>query len=66
MVEDATGLKRLNGFDTIVLAVGSKSDDRIYKELKGKVAQLHILGDAVQPREIVDALYEAEEIAIKL
>jgi 2,4-dienoyl-CoA reductase-like NADH-dependent reductase (Old Yellow Enzyme family)/thioredoxin reductase len=66
MVEDATGVKRLNGFDSIVLAVGSTSDDCLYKELKGKVAELYVLGDAVQPREIVDALYEAEEIAIKL
>jgi 2,4-dienoyl-CoA reductase (NADPH2) len=66
MVEDATGVKRLNGFDSIVLAVGSISDDRIYQELKGKIAELHVLGDAVQPREIVDAVYEAEEIAIKL
>jgi hypothetical protein len=46
--------------------VGSTSDDWLYKELKGKVAELYVLGDAVQPREIVDALYEAEEIAIKL
>ena len=66
MVEDATGIKRLNGFDSIVMAVGSTSDDRIYKELKGKIAELHVIGDAVQPREIVDAVYEAEEIAIKL
>ena len=49
-----------------VLSFGSTSDDRMYKELKGKVAELHVLGDAVQPREIVDAVYEAEEIAIKL
>jgi pyruvate/2-oxoglutarate dehydrogenase complex dihydrolipoamide dehydrogenase (E3) component len=66
MVEDASGFKKLDGFDSIVLALGSASDDRVFKEMKGKLAELHVIGDAVQPREIVDAVYEAEEIAIRL
>jgi pyruvate/2-oxoglutarate dehydrogenase complex dihydrolipoamide dehydrogenase (E3) component len=66
MVEDASGFKKLEGFDSIVLAMGSASNDSIFKEMKGKLAELHVIGDAVQPREIVDAVYEAEEIAIRL
>lgn len=66
MVEDASGIRRLNGFDTIVLAVGSTPNDTLYKQLEGKVAELYLIGDAVEPREVVDAVYEAEEVAVKL
>ena len=37
LVEDASGTRKIEGFDTIVLAVGSKSDDRLAKDLEGKV-----------------------------
>jgi 2,4-dienoyl-CoA reductase-like NADH-dependent reductase (Old Yellow Enzyme family)/thioredoxin reductase len=67
MIEDASGVRKLDDFDTIVLALGSeKSNDAIYKNLEGKVSELHVIGDARQPREIVDAVYEGEEIAVKL
>ena len=67
MIEDASGTRKLDDFDSIVLAMGAeKSNDTIYKNLEGKVSELHVIGDARQPREIVDAVYEGEEIAIKL
>ncbi len=66
MVEDAAGVRRLNGFDTIVLAMGSTPNDDIYRRLKGRVSELYLIGDAVKPREIVDAVYEAEDVAIKI
>jgi 2,4-dienoyl-CoA reductase-like NADH-dependent reductase (Old Yellow Enzyme family)/thioredoxin reductase len=66
VVEDASGTRKIDGFDTIVLAVGSKPDDRIAKSLKGKVPELHVIGDASEPREALEAVYEAEEIALKV
>jgi len=48
------------------LAVGSKPDDRVVKSLKGKVAELHVIGDASEPREALEAVYEGEEIALKI
>ncbi|MGD8881837.1 MAG: FAD-dependent oxidoreductase [Desulfobacterales bacterium] len=66
MVEDASGIRRLNGFDTIVLALGSAPNDSIYRRLKEKVSELYLIGDAVEPREVVDAVYEAEEVAVKI
>jgi len=66
VVEDASGTKRLNGFDTIVMAVGSIPDNRVHKELEGKIVERYVIGDALQPREIVDAVYEAQETATKL
>ena len=67
MIEDASGIRKLDNFDSIILALGSeKPNDAVYKNLEGKVSELHVIGDARQPREIIDAVYEGEEIAIKL
>lgn len=66
VVEDTSGVRRIDGFDVIVLAVGSTSEDRIAKGLEGKVPELYVIGDASQPREALEAVYEGEEIAIKI
>lgn len=66
VVEDASGTRKIDGFDTIVLAVGSKPDDRVAKSLKGKVPELHVIGDASEAREALEAIYEGEEIALKV
>ncbi|MEJ2164075.1 MAG: FAD-dependent oxidoreductase [Desulfobacterales bacterium] len=66
MVEDASGIHRLNDFDTIVLAMGSTPDDGIYRRLEGRVPELYLIGDAAKPREIVDAVFEGEDVAIKI
>ena len=67
VVEDASGTRRLEGFDTIVTAVGADSpNNSVYENLKGKIEELYLIGDAAQPREIIDAVYEGEEIAGKI
>jgi 2,4-dienoyl-CoA reductase-like NADH-dependent reductase (Old Yellow Enzyme family) len=66
LVEDASGTRKIEGFDTIVLAIGSKPDDRIAKELEGRVPELYVIGDASKPGEILQAVYGAEEAAIKI
>jgi len=66
LVENASGTRKIDGFDTIVLAVGSKPDDRIAKSLEGKVPELHVIGDASEPREALEAVYEGEETALKI
>jgi 2,4-dienoyl-CoA reductase-like NADH-dependent reductase (Old Yellow Enzyme family)/thioredoxin reductase len=66
VVEDTSGTRKIDGFDTIVLAVGSKPDDRIAKSLEGKVPELHVIGDASEAREALEAVYEGEEIALRI
>jgi len=44
--------------DTIVIAAGSKPDDSLYFDLCDKVANLHIVGDAKDPRQIMHAVSE--------
>jgi len=66
LVDDTSGTRKIEGFETIVLAVGSKSDDSVAKDLEGKVPVLHVIGDASKPREALEAVYEAEEVALKI
>jgi pyruvate/2-oxoglutarate dehydrogenase complex dihydrolipoamide dehydrogenase (E3) component len=67
VVEDASGTRRLNGFDTIILAIGSEtSNDHVYNALEGKVQERYVIGDAARPREILDAVSEGQEVAIKI
>jgi pyruvate/2-oxoglutarate dehydrogenase complex dihydrolipoamide dehydrogenase (E3) component len=65
-VEDPQGTRKLEGFDSIVLALGSTSNDEIVKSLKGKVPEVYVIGDASKPREVMEALLEGEEIALKI
>jgi len=66
LVKDVSGTRKIGGFDTIFLAVGSKPDDRIAKSLEGKVPELYVIGDASEPREALEAVYEGEEVALKI
>src|SRR3989441_5381539 len=40
--------RRIEGVDTVVLAMGSRSTDGLYRALKGRVAALHAVGDCVK------------------
>ena len=48
----------IEGVDTVVLAYGPKANESLYFDLKGKVAELHRIGDCVAPRKIDHAIYE--------
>ena len=50
------------GYDTIVLAAGNKSGDELYFALKGKVKELHRIGDCVAPRKTDMAIVEGHRV----
>lgn len=54
------------GFDTIVLALGVEPNAEIYAQLKGKVPELWLIGDARSPRNLMVAVREGAEVALKL
>ena len=62
----ADGEITLSGHDMIISAVGSRAYDPLEKELEGKLPELYVVGDAVQPRRIKDAVLEAARLAIKI
>lgn len=49
-------------FDSLVLAMGQKSDDSLYMELKGNVSELYRIGDSVAPRKVDMAIWEGHKI----
>ncbi|MFC1905078.1 FAD-dependent oxidoreductase, partial [Chloroflexota bacterium] len=49
-------------FNTIVLAVGSRSRNELAGEIKDKVAKLYIIGDASSPRNGLEAIREGTEV----
>jgi pyruvate/2-oxoglutarate dehydrogenase complex dihydrolipoamide dehydrogenase (E3) component len=53
---------RIENVDTVVLAMGNETDDGLYRELKGRVPELHTVGDCVAPRNMADAIFDGERV----
>ena len=56
----------LRGFDTFVLATGTRPNTVVAEEIKGKPIPTFIIGDAKDPRKAVTAIAEGAEIGRKI
>ena len=56
----------VEGIDGLVLAYGSRSHTDLYEQLKGMYSDVFIVGDAVSPRRIHQAIAEAYELTISI
>jgi 2,4-dienoyl-CoA reductase (NADPH2) len=56
-------VKHFRSCDTLILAVGSVSDDGLYQALEGKIPRLYRLGDASRPATVLDAVRQANDLA---
>ena len=52
--------------DTVILAVGYQPNDKLLKELEGKVAEVHCIGDSLEPRRIMEAVSEGYRVGFSL
>jgi 2-enoate reductase len=52
--------------DTVVLAVGLRGDQELYRSLVGKVPNLYLIGDARQAQNIMYAIWDAYEVARRI
>jgi len=52
--------------DTVVLAIGARANDKLVKELEGKVKELRVIGDASKPRKLTEAIREGFDLALSL
>lgn len=52
------GQRQLIEADTVVLAAGSSPNQELYQALKGKVPEIHLIGDSLEPRRIREAIAE--------
>jgi hypothetical protein len=54
--------KEWTGYDSVVLAMGQRTEDTLYFSLKGKVKELYRIGDAVSPRKVDMAIWEGHKL----
>jgi len=52
--------------DTVVLSFWRKAETRLHDELQGKVKEIHLIGDALSPRRLIDAFYEGYKVAAEI
>jgi NADPH-dependent 2,4-dienoyl-CoA reductase/sulfur reductase-like enzyme len=60
----------LDGVDTVVLAVGARSNTELAEQLKAAettgalgVCEVHVIGDSVKPGFAIDAIYAGAKVA---
>jgi 2,4-dienoyl-CoA reductase-like NADH-dependent reductase (Old Yellow Enzyme family) len=60
--------KEVTHIDALVLVNGAASQNRLFHELRSarKDLEVHLIGDALAPRRINDAIFEAELVARKI
>jgi pyruvate/2-oxoglutarate dehydrogenase complex dihydrolipoamide dehydrogenase (E3) component len=62
VLQTFTGVTRKIEEVTVVLACGLIANDRLARELKGRVAQIHVIGDALAPRRLMHANLEGARV----
>lgn len=63
MIEGKDGQKSKLEADTVVLAVGLRPNDELISKLRGKVKELYSIGDCMEPRKVIDAIWEGFRLA---
>jgi hypothetical protein len=60
--------KEIANIDALVLVNGATAQNRLFHELRSarKDLEVHLIGDALAPRRINDAIFEAELVARKI
>ncbi len=66
VVVESNGERKEIPCDTVVLAVGTRSNDGICDELASKVPETYRIGDCVKPRKALDATREAADLALRI
>lgn len=62
-----TGEERiLEDIDTVIMATGYRSENRLFKALKGQVKEIHAIGDCKLPRRSLDAIHEGYMTAFNI
>ena len=60
------GQKRKIEADTVLYAFGAKSEQDLYRTLKEQGKEAYLVGDAVHPDKIMDAIHTGYRLGLKL
>ncbi|MBT3260156.1 MAG: NADH:flavin oxidoreductase, partial [Deltaproteobacteria bacterium] len=52
--------------DTVVLAAGSKAENELVDEIGDQVPEIHVIGDAKKPRNVLAAIREGFQLGLTL
>lgn len=52
--------------DTVVLAVGAKSNDKMVENLRGVAGRMYVIGDCLEPRDAKDAVNEGATVGLQI
>ena len=61
-IETENGIEKIN-CDSVILSVGYKEENSLYKELEFEVSDIYLLGDARKVSNIMYAIWDAYEVA---
>ena len=56
---DNSGETNTLSADTVALAVGFKPNNQLFQALMDKIPEIHAIGDCIEPRKVIDAIWEA-------
>jgi mycofactocin system FadH/OYE family oxidoreductase 2 len=56
----------IDGYDSVVTAMGNDADDELYFAVKGSVSELYRIGDCVAPRRVDMAIHEGYMVGKRL
>jgi 2-enoate reductase len=65
-VTTAEGKKETIPADIVIIAVGYKANERLYKALEGKVPEIYCVGNSSEPRRILEANSEGYQTGLAL
>jgi mycofactocin system FadH/OYE family oxidoreductase 2 len=54
--------RRIEGVDTVVIAAIGRADDSLYRALKGKVKEIHAVGQCLAPRLLPDSIWDGAHV----
>ncbi len=66
IVRNKMGKRQSINADTIVLAVGRHSNNRLSQALQGKIPEVYVVGDLVKPRHILEAMSEGFRVGLNI
>ena len=66
IVRNKMSKREMINADTIILAVGRHSNNRLSQALKGKIPEVYVVGDLVKPRHILEAISEGFGVALSI
>ncbi|NLF45902.1 MAG: FAD-dependent oxidoreductase, partial [Syntrophomonadaceae bacterium] len=58
VVVEKDGEKKVVPADTVILAVGSRSNNELQEQIKDLVPEIYLIGDGLKPRKAMDAVHE--------